>query len=84
MNGGGDRTLIYLTLFTAMCLVKAEKFDDKQTFLREMKQIAAKPFAIPGEANFPLTGLFPVPENRNDGGKLIILNIYIFAYVYVF
>jgi actin related protein 2/3 complex subunit 3 len=69
VKGAGDRTLIYLTLFAAMCLVKAEKFDDKPSFLREMKQAAAKPFAIPGEANFPLTGLFPAPENKSDGGN---------------
>jgi hypothetical protein len=29
IRGGADRTMIYLTLFTVMCLVKAEKIEDK-------------------------------------------------------
>ncbi len=29
VRGGGDRTLIYLTLFTVLCLVKCEKIEDR-------------------------------------------------------
>ena len=29
IRGGADRTLIYLTLFTHLCLVKCEKIEDK-------------------------------------------------------
>lgn len=68
VKGSGDRTLIYLTLFSVMCLVKAEKIEDKANFQKEMKQISIKPFPIPGDSQFPLAGLFPAPSDRNDGG----------------
>lgn len=70
IRGGADRTLIYLTLFTVMCLVKAEKIEDKAAALREFKQVAIKPFPIPGEAAFPLPGVCPPPTDKNEAGTL--------------
>jgi hypothetical protein len=36
--------------------------------LRELKQLAIKQFAIPGESGWPLGTLYPTPSNRNEGG----------------
>ena len=58
IRGGVDRTLIYLTLFTCLCLVKCEKIEDKPTAVRELRTLAEKKFTIPGEASWPLGGLF--------------------------
>jgi len=68
INGGADRTLIYLTLHTVQCLVKLEKIDDKATALRELKGLSKdKPFTIPGEPGFPLNGMFPAAGNKSEG-----------------
>ncbi len=36
--------------------------------IRELKALSTKQFAIPGEAGFPLGGLFPAPTNKAEGG----------------
>ena len=71
VRGGADRTLIYLTLYTVQCLVKCEKIEDKPTALREMKNLAAKQFLCPGDAGWPLGGLFPAPKNKTETGALV-------------
>jgi len=66
VQGGADRTLIYLTLHVVQCLVKCEKIEDKQLAIKELKALATKQFICPGEAGFPLAGLFPSPSNRTE------------------
>ena len=66
VRGGADRTLTYLTLFAVQCLVRAEKIEDKPTALRELRNLAEKPFSVPGEAGFPLGGLFKGPEGMAE------------------
>jgi len=70
VRGGADRTLIYLTLYTVQCLVKCEKIEDKPTALRELKNLATKQFLCPGDAGWPLGGLFPAPKNKTETGAL--------------
>lgn len=68
INGGADRTLIYLTLHAVQCLVKLEKIDDKATAIRELKTLSKdKPFSIPGEGGFPLNGMFPAATSKAEG-----------------
>ncbi len=68
INGGADRTLIYLTLHAVQCLVRLEKIDDKATALRELRTLSKdKPFSIPGEGGFPLNGMFPAAANKAEG-----------------
>lgn len=38
--------------------------------LRELKQMAIKKFLIPGDAGWPLGGLYPLPETAAEGGTL--------------
>ena len=68
VRGGADRTLIYLTLYTVQCLVRCEKIEDKPTAVREMKNLAMKQFLCPGDAGWPLGGLFPAPKNKAETG----------------
>lgn len=70
VRGGADRTMIYLTLWACQCLVACEKIEDKPTAVREMRNLAQKQFAIPGDPTWPLGGLFPVPANRAEGDSL--------------
>ena len=62
-----DRTLIYLSLFIQLCLVRCEKIEDKPTAVRELKNLAQKKFSIPGEPGWTLGGLFASPSNNADG-----------------
>lgn len=38
--------------------------------VRELRALSTKPFAIPGEAGFPVGGLFPAPANRTEAGTV--------------
>lgn len=67
VDGGADRTLIYLTLFTAMCLKEMERVDKKDQAIRDLRNIAIRQFSIPGDAGWPLGGLFPAPARREEG-----------------
>ena len=68
VRNGCDKTLIYLTLFAQQCLVKCEKIEDKQMAIRELRALAQKQFSIPGEAGWPLGGLFAAPADKNESG----------------
>lgn len=72
IKGGADRTMIYLTLHAVQCLVKCERIDDKFSALREMNILATKQFVCPGDAGWPLGGLFPAPKTKAEGGKLYL------------
>ena len=39
--------------------------------IRELKALSTKQFAVPGEAGFPLGGLFPAPANKTESGERI-------------
>ena len=59
IEGGADRTLIYLTLHTVQLLVKLERIDDKNTAMRELRSLSRdKAFSAPGENGFVLGGLY--------------------------
>ena len=67
VKGGADRTLIYLTLHCCQCLVRCEKIEDKPTAVRELRALSStKQFALPGEANFCVGGLFTAPKNKAE------------------
>lgn len=68
VRGGADRTLIYLTLHAMQCLVKCEKIEDKNSAVRELRELAKKPFAVPGEAGWPLGGMYPNPSSKAEAG----------------
>ena len=69
VRGGPDKTLVYLTLFAHACLVKCERITDKNQAIKDLRAMAGKQFAIPGESGWPLGGLFAPPADRKEGGK---------------
>lgn len=69
VKGGADRTLIYLTIYAVQCLVKCERIEDKFSALREMNILATKQLLIPGDAGWPLGGLFPSPKTKIEAGE---------------
>jgi len=56
-----DRVLIYLTLYITECLKKLQKCSNKNQGLQEMYSLAIARFDIPGEAGFPLNGVYLKP-----------------------
>ncbi len=67
IEGGADRTLIYLTLHTVQLLVKLERIDDKNTAMRELRSLSRdKPFSAPGENGFVLGGMYGTPGDKTE------------------
>lgn len=58
-----DRVLIYLTLYITECLKKLQKSASKAAGLQEMYSLAIARFDIPGDAGFPLNGMYQRPSS---------------------
>ncbi|KOS16063.1 arp2 3 complex 21 kda subunit [Malassezia pachydermatis] len=73
IKGGADRTLIYLILFISDCLSRIAAAPTTWTKHEATKQLsshAVDAFALPGDANFPLSSLYSAPETRADADTL--------------
>lgn len=75
--GPADRTLAYLFLVISECLgrlgsqiAKGPAFDAGRRLLVGHLQQVGTAFAIPGDAGFPLNGLFPAPASRQESGNI--------------
>jgi len=67
VKGGGDRLLIYLTLYISKCLLKfAEKKPNKGDAEKLLYQTAIENFSLPGDKDFPLGGLVTPPKDRAE------------------
>lgn len=51
--------------------------------IRELRALSTKPFAIPGEAGFPLGGLFPTPATKAEAGEYDQVIGYLLAEVWL-
>jgi actin related protein 2/3 complex subunit 3 len=75
IKGGGDRVLIYLTLYIQECLLKLQKVSiaNQAPNTLEANKIlqthAVSNFPLPGDATFPLNSMFERPA-RQDAGRL--------------
>ncbi|CAF5042070.1 unnamed protein product, partial [Rotaria socialis] len=58
-----DRTLIYLTLYIAECLRRLQKCQSRIQAQKELSALAISTFPIPGDADFPLNGMFIKPTD---------------------
>ncbi|KAJ1458311.1 actin-related protein 2/3 complex subunit 3 [Pelagophyceae sp. CCMP2097] len=67
VKGGPDRTLIYLTLSMQQCLMEVEKTEKKADASRALLALTLKAFPIPGGPGWALGGLFPTPQDINEG-----------------
>ncbi|KAJ3213408.1 subunit of the Arp2/3 complex [Clydaea vesicula] len=72
VKGGGDRVLIYLTLFITECLQKLSQkpLQSQQEGLRALNTLAVGNFLIPGDGGFPLNALFERPANKVDSENM--------------
>mmetsp|Transcript_105508 Transcript_105508/g.305010 ORF Transcript_105508/g.305010 Transcript_105508/m.305010 type:complete len:209 (-) Transcript_105508:414-1040(-) len=67
VKGGGDRTLIYLTLYLGACLKELERVSSKTEAAKSLHQLAIKPFAIPGDSAWCLGGMCSPPKSMAEG-----------------
>ncbi|CAF4043056.1 unnamed protein product, partial [Rotaria magnacalcarata] len=58
-----DRTLIYLTLYITECLRRLQKCQSRIQAQKELSALAISTFPIPGDADFPLNGMFVKPAH---------------------
>ncbi|SHO75684.1 Similar to S.cerevisiae protein ARC18 (Subunit of the ARP2/3 complex) [Malassezia sympodialis ATCC 42132] len=73
IQGAADRTLIYLILFISDCLTRiasAPTTWSKHEAQKQLLSYAVDHFALPGDANFPLTSLYGVPGSRAESDTL--------------
>lgn len=66
VKGGGDRVLIYLTLYVTQCLQKLEKCPSAVEGLKALTAMAHESFRIPGDAGFALGSFFPAPASSQE------------------
>ena len=57
-----DRVLIYLTLYITDCLKKLKPCASKSQGQQEMYSLAIARLDIPGDAGFPLNGVYAKPQ----------------------
>ena len=54
--------------------------------IKDLRAMATKQFAIPGESGWPLGGLFAAPEDRKEAGERIMsgcICVYVVKYIYI-
>jgi actin related protein 2/3 complex subunit 3 len=66
LQGGGDRLLVYLTLFIHACLKRAAARAGKAEGARELAALAAGAHLAPGDAAWPLAQVIPAPKSAAD------------------
>eukprot|EP00295_Goniomonas_pacifica_P045432 CAMPEP_0175919036 /NCGR_PEP_ID=MMETSP0108-20121206/12189_1 /TAXON_ID=195067 ORGANISM="Goniomonas pacifica, Strain CCMP1869" /NCGR_SAMPLE_ID=MMETSP0108 /ASSEMBLY_ACC=CAM_ASM_000204 /LENGTH=176 /DNA_ID=CAMNT_0017241675 /DNA_START=87 /DNA_END=617 /DNA_ORIENTATION=+ len=66
IQGGGDRLLIYLTLYITQCLQTMEKAANQKEGEKQLQSLSWQNFKVPGEGDFPLSGFFPKPARPDE------------------
>merc|ERR1711953_780735 len=70
IKSDADRVLIYLTLYIQDCLKKLQRCSSKTQGQQEMYSLAIARFDIPGEAGFPLNGVYARPRTPEEADTL--------------
>ncbi len=70
IKSDADRVLIYLTLYVQDCLKKLQRCSSKSQGQQEMYSLAISRFDIPGEAGFPLNGVYARPRTPEEADTL--------------
>jgi len=65
-----DRVLIYLTLYITECLKKLQRCSSKSQANNEMYSLAIARFDIPGDAGFPLNGVYARPGSGEEADTM--------------
>ncbi len=66
VKGGGDRVLIYLTLYVTQCLQRLEKCPTPTEGIKALTAMAVESFKIPGDPGFALGSFFPGPASGQE------------------
>ena len=69
IRGPADRTLVYLLLYIGDCLGLLRPGMSLSEAQRAISNLSSRQFTIPGEAGFPLNGMFQLP-NRGEAEQL--------------
>jgi len=69
IKGPADRTLIYAIFLVADFLPKILKCNTANEAYKILNAHALGNFAIPGDAGFPLNGMYDKPKDKNEIGK---------------
>lgn len=74
IKGSADRTMIYLILFISDCLSRIGSPQAKNWSIgeatKQLATLALENFSLPGDAGFPMNGVFAPPANRTDADNL--------------
>ena len=74
IKGSADRTLIYLILYISDCLSRIGSPQAKNWNVGEATKqlitLALENFSLPGDAGFPMNGLFAPPASRTEADNL--------------
>jgi actin related protein 2/3 complex, subunit 3 len=70
INGGGDKILVYLLLFTHQCLKRIEKKPIKAEAVKELMQLAQGAHFIPGDSGWPLGTIIAAPKTQSESDQL--------------
>jgi actin related protein 2/3 complex subunit 3 len=68
LQGGGDKLLVYLTLFIHLCLKRAKPA--RAEGARELQTLASGNHLAPGDAGWPLAQIVPAPKGAEEGEAL--------------
>merc|ERR1712072_857998 len=74
-EGPGDRIHIYLLLFIHQCIQGLEKAKDKADGQRILNALSGEVPAVPGDATFPISVIYPKPQDaaeKKEFGKLLV------------
>eukprot|EP00088_Acartia_fossae_P018990 TRINITY_DN21015_c0_g1_i1.p1 TRINITY_DN21015_c0_g1~~TRINITY_DN21015_c0_g1_i1.p1 ORF type:complete len:191 (-),score=38.21 TRINITY_DN21015_c0_g1_i1:222-761(-) len=70
IKSSADRVLIYLTLYITECLKKLQKCSTKNQAQNEMYSLAIARFDIPGDAGYPLNGVYQKPASNEEADAM--------------
>lgn len=70
IKGPADRTLIYGILFISQCLGLLRRIPSLHEAQKTLNVVASDDFALPGDVEFPLNGIYQVPSSAFDSDTL--------------
>lgn len=68
VKGAADRLLVYLTLYTTVCLrdIQKKKYKSKDAALKGLQTLAVENFACPGDSGWKISSVIPASTNRRE------------------
>ncbi|XP_044464789.1 actin-related protein 2/3 complex subunit 3-like [Mangifera indica] len=70
IKSSADKLLIYLTFYINMALKRLEGCRTLAEGTKAIINLGLENVLVPGEPNFPFPGLFPLPQSKQEAGKV--------------